>query len=59
MIGRGWTIPTPTPDSKGRLFSIGGSNQVQLTPPPGQDALTSNDIQQCSAQAQSPAQGGG
>ena len=43
MIGRGWGIPEPKPDSKGRLFSFGGgsgSSAPNFTPPPGQDILT-------------------
>jgi hypothetical protein len=54
MIGRGWTVPQPTPDSKGRLFSLGtgGSGGPQLTPPPGEDLFNSPDIQACSAQSQ-------
>lgn len=54
MIGRGWGIPKPKPDSKGRLFSIGtaGSSSVpNFTPPPGQDIVTSADVQACAAQA--------
>ena len=41
MIGRGWGIPEPKPDSKGRLFSFStsggrsGSAVPNFTPPPG------------------------
>jgi hypothetical protein len=61
MIGRGWTIPVPKPDSQGRLFSFsgGGGNGPQLTPPPGQDPLTSSDIRDCAAQTQQAAGSGG
>jgi hypothetical protein len=54
MIGRGWTIPAPTPDSKGRLFSItgAGGGASRLTPPPGEDAFNSPDIQVCTKQSQ-------
>jgi hypothetical protein len=54
MVDRGWKIPTPTPDSQGRLFSISssGANSVQLQPPPGKDLLTSSDIQQCADKVQ-------
>jgi hypothetical protein len=55
MIGRGWGIPQPTPDSKGRLFSFGaggGSGTPNFTPPPGQDILSSSDVQQCAAESQ-------
>ncbi len=54
MIGRGWGIPTPKPNAKGLLFSFGGagSSPPQFTPPPGQDILTSGDVQSCAAEAQ-------
>jgi len=54
MIGRGWTIPAPTPDSKGRLFAIGtgGGGGPQMTPPPGENGINSPDISDCSAQVQ-------
>jgi hypothetical protein len=55
MIGRGWGIPEPKPDSKGRLFSFGGANGTSapnFTPPPGQDILTTNDTQECATEAQ-------
>jgi len=53
MIGRGWGIPQPTPDSKGRLFSFGStSGPPQFTPPPGQDILSSKDLTDCAAQVQ-------
>jgi hypothetical protein len=62
MIGRGWTIPQPKPDAQGRLFSFsgGGGSGPQLTPPPGQDVLTSTDVRDCAAQTQkaAPASGG-
>jgi hypothetical protein len=60
MIGRGWVIPQPKPDSEGRLFSFSGGNAPQLTPPPGQDVITSTDIRDCASQAQkaAPASGG-
>jgi hypothetical protein len=54
MIGRGWGIPEPKPDSKGRLFSIGGSggtNVPNFKPPPGEDIVTSTDVQACAAEA--------
>jgi hypothetical protein len=55
MISRGWGIPKPKPDAKGRLFAFGaggGSAVPQFTPPPGQDIITSSDVQQCATQAQ-------
>ncbi len=57
MIGRGWGIPQPAPDSKGRLFSFGGAttggaNGLNFTPPAGQTLLSSHDLQQCAATAE-------
>jgi hypothetical protein len=55
MIERGWGIPKPKPDAKGRLFAFGaggGSSVPQFTPPPGQDILSSADVQQCATRAQ-------
>ena len=56
MIGRGWGIPEPKPDSKGRLFSFGaggggGGSVPAFTPPPGQDIVTSSDVQACAAES--------
>jgi hypothetical protein len=54
MIGRGWGNPEPKPDSKGRLFTIGGSGGTSVpnfTPPPGEDIVTSEDVQECAAEA--------
>jgi hypothetical protein len=60
MIARGWTIPQPTPDSQGRLFSINtGGSGPQITPPPGQSVFNSPDIQACTAQVQSSGTSGG
>jgi len=53
MIGRGWSIPPPVPNSKGLLFSFGGSGGApDFKPPPGQSLLSSPDLQQCAAKAQ-------
>ena len=54
MIGRGWGIPKPKPDAKGRLFSFGasGSSVPNFTPPPGQDILSSADVQDCAKESQ-------
>lgn len=53
MIGRGWTIPAPTPNAQGELFSVDGAETgSQFTPPPGQNILNSPDIQACAQQAQ-------
>jgi hypothetical protein len=55
MIGRGWQIPTPTPNSKGLLFSFGGSGGASTSgfkPPPGQSLLSSPDMSACAAKAQ-------
>ncbi len=52
MIGRGWTIPQPTPNSKGLLFSFDtASNATNFKPPPGQNLLSSPDLQACAAKA--------
>jgi hypothetical protein len=59
MIGRGWGIPEPKPDSKGRLFSFstsggssgGASAATNFTPPPGEDIITSSDVQECASEA--------
>jgi hypothetical protein len=61
MIGRGWGIPEPKPDSKGRLFSFGaggGSAAPAFTPPPGQDIMSSPDLQACASQSQKQVTGG-
>jgi hypothetical protein len=50
MVKRGWKIPTPTPDEKGRLFTF-GQNTKPPEPPPGKDFFNSKDLAQCSAQA--------
>jgi len=54
MIGRGWGIPEPTPNAKGLLFSFGGTSggTSNFTPPPGQNVLSSSDLQACAAKAQ-------
>jgi hypothetical protein len=55
MIARGWGIPKPKPDAKGRLFAFGaggGSSVPNFTPPPGQDILSSSDVQQCATESQ-------
>jgi hypothetical protein len=58
MVKRGWGIPKPTPDSKGRLFAFGTGGGPQLKPPAGKDLFNSKDIEQCSAKAQRATQGG-
>jgi hypothetical protein len=54
MISRGWKIPEPTPDQKGLLFSFsGGSGDLsEYQPPPGQNLLSSPDLQACAAKAE-------
>jgi hypothetical protein len=55
MIGRGWGIPEPQPDEKGRLFSFSGAQNGQgpnFKPPPGQDILSSSDVSECASEAQ-------
>ena len=62
MIGRGWSIPEPTPDSKGRLFSFGAggasgssASTPNFTPPPGQTLLNSPDLQACATESEKKA----
>jgi hypothetical protein len=55
MISRGWGIPVPQPDSKGRLFSFGGGSTPNFKPPAGQNVLSSPDMQACASQVQQPA----
>jgi len=50
MIGRGWGIPEPKPNSQGLLFSFSGSSVPDFTPPAGQTLLSSPDLQQCANQ---------
>ena len=52
MIKRGWNIPRPTPDEKGRLFAFGANSGPQIEPPPGKDLFNSTDIEKCSTAAQ-------
>jgi hypothetical protein len=52
MIGRGWGIPEPKPNTKGLLFSFGGTSVPQLKPPPGESLLSSSDLQSCAAKAE-------
>jgi len=54
MIGRGWGIPAPTPNAKGLLFSFGGASggPSGFKPPPGQNILSSSDLQACAAKSQ-------
>jgi len=63
MIGKGWQIPTPTPNAQGLLFSFGGTggatggtgsgassgNIGGFVPPPGQTLLSSSDLQACAS----------
>ena len=64
MIGKGWQIPTPTPNAQGLLFSFGGTGATTggtgsggsfggFVPPPGQNLLSSSDMQACAAKATS------
>jgi hypothetical protein len=54
MIGRGWGIPAPTPNAKGLLFSFGGTSGgvTAFKAPPGQNILSSPDMQACLSKAQ-------
>jgi hypothetical protein len=51
MVKRGWRIPKPTPDSKGRLFAFSTETDPP-EPPPGKDFFSSNDQDKCAAKAQ-------
>lgn len=54
MISRGWQIPEPKPNSKGLLFSFSSTPGATagFKPPPGQNLLSSPDLQACAAKAQ-------
>jgi len=52
MIERDWKIAKPTPDSEGRLFSIGSNSGNQIEPPPGKDIISSSDVQECAGEAE-------
>jgi hypothetical protein len=56
MIARGWKVPEPKPDSKGRLFAFSSFSSAQgqspIQAPPGKDILSSSDLQQCAKKAQ-------
>lgn len=51
MIGRGWQIPEPKPNTKGLLFSFGATSAGDFKPPAGQNILSSNDLQACAQKA--------
>jgi hypothetical protein len=54
MIDRGWGIPEPKPDEKGRLFTFGNAGQngpPQFDAPAGEDLLTSDDFGACLEEA--------
>ena len=56
MIGKGWGIPEPKPDEKGRLFSFSGAAQgggPQFDPPAGESLLDSEDFSDCVEEAAS------
>jgi hypothetical protein len=52
MISRGWGMPEPKPDSRGRLFSFGGNSLPPFQPPAGQDVMTTGDYQKCASEVQ-------
>jgi hypothetical protein len=62
MIARGWGIPEPKPNQKGLLFSFSattggagggtGEDVGGFKPPPGQNLLSSPDLQACAAKAE-------
>ncbi len=61
MISRGWGIPVPVPNSKGLLFSFGGSggsSAPAFKPPPGQSLFNSPDLQACADQVAAQSAGG-
>ena len=58
MIGRGWGIPEPKPNSKGLLFSFGGTRWGRcgrLHAAAGPEHLVEPDVQACAAKAQGEA----
>jgi hypothetical protein len=60
MVNRGWDIPKPTPDSKGRLFAFSASGGgPQIKAPPGKDLFNSKDLEQCAARVQRATQNQG
>ena len=56
MLGKGWKIPVPTPDEKGRLFVFNTQSGNNFTPPPGKDIISSTDTQDCAAKVRNDAQ---
>lgn len=50
MIGRGWTIPEPTPDENGLLFP-GFAATTQWQGPPGEDIAQTDDVGECTNSA--------
>lgn len=50
MIGRGWNIPDPTPNEFGLLFP-GFAAAASWTGPPGEDIASTDDVGECTAQA--------
>lgn len=54
MISRGWKIAEPKPNQKGLLFSFSGTGGTAtgIKPPPGQNLLSSPDLEACAAKAE-------
>ncbi|MEM8706350.1 MAG: hypothetical protein AAGE98_07830 [Actinomycetota bacterium] len=50
MIGRGWDIPDPVPNEVGLLFPGFGA-AAAWSGPPGEDIATTDDVGECTAQA--------
>jgi hypothetical protein len=51
MISRGWGMPEPKPDEKGRLFSFGGGNSLPpFQPPAGENIVSTDDYQKCASE---------
>jgi hypothetical protein len=48
MMGLGWTVPVPKPNTKGLLFSFGSAGGLSgIKPPPGQTLVNSPTVIDC------------
>ncbi|MEM9202905.1 MAG: hypothetical protein AAGC53_14675 [Actinomycetota bacterium] len=50
MIGRGWSIPDPVPNERGLLFP-GFAAASQWEGPPGEDIANTDDVGECTSEA--------